>query len=203
VPQLTEIIPDAQTDVPAVIPPPPAPVESAPQQPEPQKPVAKKEAPQAPAQKKPATLGKPKTFKTAFLKEGKSLYSLAIKNYGKANPTMYDLILKANTGITDIRGIPDSRKITLPVITPESFIQESGGSYSIFIGTFETSAQAEQCAAKLSGLGKNTLIKAQKFSPKDTWYRLTAGSFASLDDARDAVNIFIKQGIIFIPGKHS
>ncbi len=209
VPQLTEIIPESRTAEPAVNQPPPVPTDAAAQQPElqqpapgkseTQKPVAMKDAPQAAAQKKPATLSKPKTYKTAFLKDGKSLYSLAIKNYGKANPTMYDLILKANPGLNDIRGIPDRKKITLPVITPESFVQETGGSYSIFIGTFETSAQAEQCAQKLSRLGKNTIIQAEKFSPKDTWYRLTAGSFATPDEALAAVNLLIKQGVIAVP----
>jgi general secretion pathway protein A len=209
VPQLTEISPGTRTDEPAVTQPLPAPADAASQQPELQqpeplkaaiqKPAAGKDAPQPPAQKKPAALSRPRTYKTAFLKEGKSLYSLALKNYGKANPTMYDLILKANSGITDIRSIPESRKIILPVITTHSFVQEAGGSYSIFIGTFETSAEAEKYAQKLSGLRKNTIIQAQKFSPRDTWYRLTAGSFDSLDDATAAVNLLIKQGLIPVP----
>jgi phage tail protein X len=209
VPQLTEIIPGEQTAEPAVTQPVPVPAAVEPQQPELrqpeplkaaiQKPVTRKDAHQPPAQNKPAALSKPRTYKTAFLKEGKSLYSLALKNYGKANPTMYDLILKANSGITDIRSIPESRKITLPVITPHSFVQETGGSYSIFIGTFETSAEAERYAQKLSGLRKNTIIQAQKFSPQDTWYRLTAGNFDSLDEATAAVNVLIKQGVIAVP----
>ncbi len=201
VPQLTEITPEEQTADPVVTQPPPAPAESSPRQTEPQQPAAQKEVPREPLQKKAATSGKSKTYKTASLKDGKSLYSLAIKYYGKANPTMYDLILQANPGIDDIRGIPDHKKIALPLITPESFIQESGDGYSIFIGTFDTSAQAEQCAQKLSGLGKNTIIRAEKFSPKDTWYRLTAGSFATLDEARAAINLLIQQGIVVMPGQ--
>ncbi len=198
VPQLTELTPPAETDAPVEVSPQPDPV------PEPasQKSAIEEAPPQEPAQKRPSA-PKNKVYKTAFLKEGKSLYSLAIKNYGKANPTMYDLILNANPGITDIRSIPDNRKIRLPAITPESFIQETGGSYSLFIGTFETHNLAAQCAAKLSGLGKNTIIKAQKFSPRDTWYRLTAGSFATRDEALDAANLLIKQGVMFIPDQVS
>jgi type II secretory pathway predicted ATPase ExeA/phage tail protein X len=203
VPQLTEITPEVQPPPPEVAQQPPATVEPAPLQPEPQKPAAKQETQREPAPKKPITLNKPKAFKSAFLSKGKSLYSLAIKNYGKANPTIYDLILHANPGITDIRGIPDRRKIILPAITPESFIQETAGDYSIFIGTFESSAQASQCAAQISSLGKNTLIKAQKFSPSETWYRLTAGTFATPDEALAAINLLIKQGIIFIPSQLS
>jgi phage tail protein X len=200
VPQLIEITPAVQSPATAVAQQPPATVEPASLQPEPQKPAARQEAQREPAPKKPAPVNKPKAVKTAFLTEGKSLYSLAITNYGKANPTIYDLILRANPGITDIRGIPGRRKITLPAITPESFIQETAGGYSIFIGTFESSAQASQCAAQLSNLGKNTLIKAQKFSPRETWYRLTAGTFATPEEALVSINLLIKQGLIFIPG---
>jgi cell division protein FtsN len=203
VPQLTELTPPAETDAPVEESPQPVTAtEPAPQQPAAQKPATEKAPPQEPVQKRPLAL-KNRVYKTAVLKGGKSLYSLAIKYYGKANPTMYDLILSANAGITDIRSIPDNRKIRLPEITPESFIQETGGSYSLFIGTFETSSQASACAAKLSSLGKNTLIQARKFSPKETWYRLTAGSFATRDEALDAVNLLIKQGVIFIPGQLS
>jgi general secretion pathway protein A len=200
VPQLAETTPGMQKAAPAAVTPPPSPpVESVPQPPEPQKAPVQKEVPQEPVPAKAAIPSKPKIYKTAFLKDGKSLYSLAIKYYGKANPTVYDLILNANPGITDIRSIPDHKKIILPVITPESFIQETGGSYSIFIGTFETSVQAEQCAQKLSGLGKTTIIQAHKFSPQETWYRLTAGSFSTPDEALASINILIKQGVIFIP----
>lgn len=211
-PQLTEMTPPADTASLGEVPPQPAREEPSAQKPAPQKlsaqepaaqkPGAEEALPQESAQKKPAA-SKQKVHKTAFLKEGKSLYSLALKTYGKANPTLYDLILNANPGISDIRGIPDNKKIILPAITAESFIETTGGGYAIFIGTFETSAQASQCAEKLSGLGKNTLIQAQRVSPKDTWYRLTAGNFTTRDEALAAINTLIKKGIIFIPGQFS
>jgi general secretion pathway protein A len=200
VPQLTERIPPAaQDNAPADTPSPSAPIELIPQQPELQIPAPPKALPQEPVQEKPEALSRPKAYKTDFIKEGKGLYSLAIKNYGKANPTIYDLILQANPDISDIRGIPDRRKIILPVITPESFVHETSGSCAIFIGTFETSTQAEQCAAKLSVLGKNTIIQAQKFSPRETWYRLTVSNFQTKQDALDSIELLIKQGFITIP----
>jgi len=137
--------------------------------------------------------------KTTFLKEGGSLYSIALNHYQQANPTIYDLILRANPDINDIRLIPDEQEIVLPKITKDSFIiKTSDDSYKIFLGTFETRALATEETYKVADLGKQPTIKAHKFSAKDTWYRVTLGNY-NRKEATTKVDILIEQGVIYIP----
>jgi len=78
-----------------------------------------------------------------FKDEGGSLYSLALKHYQQANETIFDLILSVNPAIRDVRKIGDGEHITLPVITPASYVTKlSDGGYRVHIGTFETFASA-------------------------------------------------------------
>ena len=85
-----------------------------------------------------------------FKEEGGSLYALALKHYRQANETLFDLILSANPAITDVRKIGDGQHITLPVITPASYVTElSDGGYRVHIGTFETFDSAVTYSKKI------------------------------------------------------
>ena len=185
--EITEIIP-AQTTIPAESPPKP-----------PEEPPLR-ELQQAPPPQAPVTVKK-KTAKMALFKEGGSLYSLALKNYGRANPTIYDLILKANPGITDIRRIPDSREIILPEITPESFIEKRNDTgYFVHAGTFDTRRLAALCEDKIKKLVReHPSVKARTFSPRDTCYRVTVGNFASKEEALNTVHLLASEKIISLP----
>jgi len=132
--------------------------------------------------------------------EGGSLYFLALKHYQRANETLFDLILKANPNITDVRQIDDDQKITLPVITPESYIEKgSDGMYRVHVGTFETPEVASLYYNKVSGLEKILILDSHKFSPEDTWYRLMISFFTSKEEALKTVTLLSEQGIIYIP----
>ncbi len=164
------------------------------------------ESPPEPVQEKPLpktstiTTVKEEITKTSLLEAGGSLYSIALKHYRQANPTIYDLILRANTDITDIRLIPDEQQIVLPKITQDSFITKtSDGSYQIYIGTFETRKRANEKASQVADLGKQSTVKAHKFSAKDTWYRVTLGNFASKKEAMKKIALLVEQEIIYIP----
>jgi len=137
----------------------------------------------------------------AMLKEeGGSLYFLALKHYKKANATLFDLILQANPTITDVRQIDDDQKITLPVITSESYIKKvSDGTYQVYVGTFKTQNLATLCAEKVINLGKTLVLDSHKFSSEDTWYRLMIGDFKGEEEALKAVNLLTEQAIIYIP----
>ena len=88
----------------------------------------------------------------------------------------------------------------LPKITKDSFITKtSDGSYQIYIGTFETRKLANEEANQVADLGKQSTIKAHKFSAKDTWYRVTLGNFDSRKEAMKKVALLIEEGIIYIP----
>ncbi len=182
-----------------------APIPPADAQPETKKKPAKKESPQKEitpkksAQKKSITPAKKSTHQVV-MRKGVSLYSLALKTYLRAVGTFCDLILQANPAITDVRAIPDKQKITLPVITPESYIKKvSENIYQVYVGTFETSNLATLFSSKLSISEKQISIVPHKFSSKDTWYRLTMSNFNSKEAALKMVNLLKEQDIIHIP----
>ena len=182
-----------------------APIPPVDAQPETKKKPAKKESPQREitpkksAQKKSITPAKKSTHQVV-MRKGVSLYSLALKTYLRADETFCDLILQANPAITDVRAIPDKQKITLPVITPESYIKKvSEDIYQVYVGTFETSNLATLCSSKVDIPEKQLSIEPHKFSSKDTWYRLTMSNFNSKKAALKMVNLLKEQDIIHIP----
>lgn len=182
-----------------------APIPPADAQPETKKKPVKKESPQKEitskksAQKKPLTPAKRST-RQVVIRKGVSLYSLALKTYLRADETFCDLILQANPAITDVRTIPDKQKITLPEITPESYIKKvSENIYQVYVGTFETFDLATLTSSKVNIPDKQLSIEPHKFSSKDTWYRLTMGNFNSKEAALKTVNLLKEQGFIHIP----
>ena len=158
---------------------------------------------QAPLPEKPSAKEYPseaKIKKTTLLKAGGTLYTIALNNYKMANPTIYDLILKANPDITDIRKISDNQEILLPEITREAFIIETGdGLYRIFAGTFDTAKKANDFTYKLAPLDKQSLVQDHKFSTRDTWYRVTLGNFTAKEEALAIIDRLLEQGIIVLP----
>ena len=130
---------------------------------------------------------------------GGSFYSLARKHYQKANETIFDLIVQANPTITNVRRISDEKKITLPVITSESYLEKADdGTYMVYIGTFETSVLATAYSKKVDKQGKLFAIKAHQFSPQDTWYRLTMGVYNNKRDALEAAQLLEEADLIYI-----
>jgi phage tail protein X len=135
-----------------------------------------------------------------FKEEGGSLYSLALKYYQRANETIFDLILHANPAITDVRKIGDKQKITLPVITPASYVQKvSDGGYRVYIGTFETFESAATYSKKISTTKKLLAIESHDFSSQDTWYRLTLGDYRNKEEALAAAVLLKEKAVIYIP----
>ena len=143
---------------------------------------------------------KEQNIQRAVLKEaGGSLYAISMKYYQKANETLIDLILQANPSIIDVRQINDDQEVILPIITPESYIRRvPGGLYRVHVGTFETTETAHYYSNKVSGLNKALILESHKFSPQDTWYRLSASSFSSKKEALETINQLREQGIIYI-----
>jgi hypothetical protein len=182
-----------------------APIPPADAQAETKKKPAKKESPQKEitpkksAQKISITPAKKSTHQVV-MRKGMSLYSLALITYLRADETLYDLILQANPAITDVRAIPDKQKITLPVITPESYIKKvSENTYQVYVGTFETFALSTLFSSKMNIPERKISIEPHKFSSKDTWYRLTMSNFNSKEAALKMVNLLKEKDIIHIP----
>lgn len=118
-----------------------------------------------------------------YVKQGDSIFSLALKHYRASNETLADMILEANPGIININWIVIGQKIKIPEISDESLIvpaPERG--YRIYLGTF-----AGQRAARIfedePGLeGKGLEIIQKKVSPGEDWYRVLTGAFESREE---------------------
>jgi len=140
------------------------------------------------------------TPRVVFKDGGGSLYALALKHYQKANETLFDLILSANPAIRDVRNIGDGEHITLPVITPASYVQKvSDGGYRVHIGTFETFESAVAYSKKIATTEKLLAIESHEFSSQDTWYRLTQGDYSTQEEALQAAVLLKEKALIYIP----
>lgn len=135
-----------------------------------------------------------------FKESGGSLYALALQHYQKADETIFDLILRANPAITDVRSIGDDQTITLPVITPASYIRKTAdGGFRVAVGTFDTFEAAVAHSEKVPTSDKLLLIESQEFSPRDTWYRLTLGEYSSQEEALEEALTLKELALIPIP----
>ena len=135
-----------------------------------------------------------------FKEEGGSLYAIAMKHYQRANETLFDLIVQANPGITNVRKIGDDQTIILPVITPESYlVKKKDAEYRVHIATFEIFESAVEHSQKMTEPEKLLFIESREFSPEDTWYRLTMGDFATKEEALKTVNHLTEASLIYIP----
>ena len=135
-----------------------------------------------------------------FKEEGGSLYAIAKKHYQRANETLFDLIVQANPGITNVRQIGDDQTIILPVITPESYlVKTKDAEYRVHIATFEIFESAVEHSQKMTEPDKLIFIESREFSPEDTWYRLTMGDFATKEEALKTVNLLKEASLIYIP----
>jgi antitoxin component YwqK of YwqJK toxin-antitoxin module len=135
-----------------------------------------------------------------FKEEGGSLYSIALKHYLRTNATLFDLI----PTITDIRQIDDNQKITIPLITPESYVKKlSNGSYRVHIGTFETHELATSYSKKVNETERQFFIEPQNVSFKDTWYRLMMGDFGNKIDTLQTVKLLKEKKLIYISPQYN
>jgi phage tail protein X len=139
--------------------------------------------------------------RTVVLKEeGGSLYFIAMRHYGKADETIYDLILQANPAIVDVRKIDDQQKIVVPSITAESYVKGSvQDGYRIHVGTYETAQWADIYGARVKSAEKRIIVEPQQYSSRDTWYRLMLGDFTHKEEALQTVRALAKKGMIYMP----
>ena len=134
-----------------------------------------------------------------FKEEGGSLYAIAMKHYQRANETLFDLIVQANPGITNVRQIGDDQTIILPAITPESYlVKTKDAEYRVHIATFEIFESAVEHSKKMTEPDKLIFIESREFSHEDTWYRLTMGDFETKEEALKTVHLLNEASLIYI-----
>jgi hypothetical protein len=152
------------------------------------------------ATNKPSSVAEKDTHSVVFKEAGGSLYAIAKQHYQRANETLFDLIVQANPGITNVRQIGDDQTIILPVITPESYLVKiKDAEYRVHIATFEVFESAVEYSKKMTEPEKLLFVESREFSPQDTWYRLTMGDFATKEEALKTVTLLKEASLIYIP----
>jgi phage tail protein X len=131
---------------------------------------------------------------TVIFERGSSMTHLAREHYGRVNPTILDLILEANPSITDINRIPIHKRIVMPSLAEDSFILSVPDlPLTIHLGTYDHRPSLAAFQNQPVLRGKTIEIMVRTISPKERWYRVAAGPFATKEEAATALKA-MKQG---------
>ncbi len=134
---------------------------------------------------------------TLIAERGSTLYVLAKKHYGTANPTLIDLILQANPRITDVNFIKVNQKIEMPRISEESLlIRCPDNTYKIHLGTFLRKPATRSLENQPTLQGKAIEVVSRPVSPRETWYRVMAGRFETREEGIKTLQTIRSKGII-------
>lgn len=138
-----------------------------------------------------------KVKKTVHVKKGATLNSLCGEHYGFTNITLLDHIMVLNPELTNPNLILINQKILLPDIQEEILIQEKpGGKVQVFLGTFAYPDFARTFGEEPLLKGKQIDITPRKLQTGETWHRLSAGVFASKEEALKMVRALRGKGLL-------
>ena len=122
--------------------------------------------------------------KIVTVKFGDMVSSLALKEYGILNDTIFDVVKRANPQISDLDKIDIGQDIILPPLGIDSSIVETENSaFAIHVATFSTYNDAIQLHNQLA---KKKLIPSIVPVPilgKQKWYRVLVGNFTTRAEA--------------------
>jgi len=149
--------------------------------------------------KKEGTPVEKRTDQIIEVQKGWTLYSMARQYYPVVNPSLFDFILQATPQITDAHLIFPSQKFKIPGIAEESLlVRVSDHIYYIHLGTFGSTRDVHSYqSGAFKGVrdvrsylrGKKIKVIPRKVSPRETWYRLEMGKFASKEEALEAIQV--------------
>ncbi|MEI7636652.1 MAG: AAA family ATPase [Syntrophus sp. (in: bacteria)] len=159
---------------------------------------AKPAQPAVPPSASPMSVNKEiQLTESIIVKTGQSISRLAEKHYGMSNISINDLILDSNPEITNANLISVNQKVRMPKITEGNMIvQSSDRTYKINVGTFPVPKFAELYRSEPLLRGKEIEIVARKATPKETWYRVVVGKFASEDEALKVISILKDRNLL-------
>jgi len=139
--------------------------------------------------------------KVIVVQKGQTISSLVQKYYHMLNPTLVDLILEFNPGITNADLIRIDQTITIPEITKESLIKPSPNhTFKICVGTFWTPGSIEPYKNEWVLKGKRIEVLPRRVSPTETWYRVVVGDFDNKDDALKVIELLKEKKLLPIFG---
>ena len=190
--------------VPAKTEPAPAAAERKPSSPDERPAVALKPAPASPPSPAPGPRSKAeaRTKKTVTVKAGESIYTIAAKNYRVANTSVVDQILEVNPRIPSSRKLLANQQVSLPDITEESLVLESGdGTYQVRLGTFLKPEYSTFLKGEPALRGKEIKIIPRKLPGGETWYRAVAGKFSTREEGLKVIRELNGKGLSpYFPG---
>jgi nucleoid-associated protein YgaU len=139
--------------------------------------------------------------KQVKVEEGWTLSILTKRFYGGTNPALIGLILEANPQITDLNRIQVGDAIKIPEIKGKLLILKTADQvFTIHLGTFADREQVRSFQNEPVLAGKKFEMMARKVSPRETWYRLMAGPFATEGEALQSIEALKERGLLpFFP----
>jgi phage tail protein X len=139
-----------------------------------------------PVPQEPADANAP--VKEVTVTEGSTLSSIATRHYGLASATALDCILEANPEIADVDLIRTGSQVILPQAAGKArLMKRTDGTFAIHAATCMTHREARDYIGKIgSDLGKIDIV-TRSVGPQKNWYRIMVGSFASREEARNAL----------------
>jgi len=138
----------------------------------------------------------------AKVEEGWSLSIITKRFYGGTNPALIDLILEANPQVIDLNRIQVGDSIKIPEINEKLLIHKTADqAFTIHLGTFADREQVRTFRNEPVLAGKKIEMMARKVSPRETWYRIMAGPFATEREALESIQALKMRGLLpFFPG---
>jgi general secretion pathway protein A len=136
------------------------------------------------------------------IENGWTLSLITKRFYGATNPALIDLILEANPQITDLNRIQVGESIKIPKIREKLLlIAAADGIFKINLGTFMDRDQVRFFRNEPVLQRKEFEIVPRKVSPRETWYRVLAGPFATKEEALQSIQVQKQKGLLpFFPG---
>ncbi len=139
----------------------------------------------------------PKLKKIITVQKGDTLFSILRKHYNPINLSIMDHILSANPKIKNPNLILVDQKIRFPEITADSSIVISAsGGYRILMGTYAKSEMINQYNNQPELQDKRIEAVPRTLPSGETWYRITAGDFATKAEALKTIEALKEKGLI-------
>lgn len=122
--------------------------------------------------------------KMVTAKKGDMVSSLALKEYGTLNDTIFDIIKRTNPGLEDLNLIYIGQPITLPHIVYDNLlVAEDNGTCSLHVATFSSYKEAEQFIHTVLNNNYSPSITPVAIAGRQPWHRVTVGRFANRSEA--------------------
>jgi general secretion pathway protein A len=140
--------------------------------------------------------------KTVTVKPGENIYTIAAHNYHVANTSVVDQILEVNPRIVSSRKLFANQQLSLPDITEESLLIETGEeAYQVRLGTFLKPEYANFLKEEPALRGKGIQIMPRKLPGGETWYRAVAGKFRTREEGLKVIRELKAKGLSpYFPG---